>query len=933
MAIYHFHTQSISRSNGRSSTAAAAYRAGTCITDARTGLVHDYSRKEDVIESTILLPEGAPEAFADRATLWNAVELSEKRKDSRTAREINISLPRELNDEQNWQLARDYVQKEFVDKGMIADIAFHRGHGGAGEEQPHMHVMLTTREVGPEGFGYKVREWNAKALLLDWRERWAETCNQRMAELGFDMRIDHRTLESQGINLEPHHYRNGMVDKRTGETLAEYIEVAKRNGERLIADPTIVLDGITAQQSTFSRHDVARFISRNSADKAQFDDIYVRVMASPELVALSRDKGDLDRFTTRELLEVEKSMVTIAEGKAQTDTHRVNAATLQTALDSRGLSDEQKNALRHITQGSDLAAVVGFAGTGKSYMLGAAKDVWEEGGYRVQGMALSGIAAEGLEAGSGMPCNTIANRLWMWEHDREKLSHRDILVVDEAGMVGSRQLHAILSAAEKSGAKVILVGDPEQLQAIDAGAAFRAITERVGFAEMSDIRRQKEQWQKDATRDLALQRTAEGVNAYDKRDCVHQHETKNTAIHAMVERWDENRGQNPNEVQIMLAYTRADVKSLNETARAIRLQQGELGENHNFTVERGERQFAEGERLYFLKNENKNLLVKNGTLATLTKIEGEQLTVRLDGKEGKEVSFNIKDYNDIDHGYAATVHKSQGITVDRVQVLASKHFDRHTSYVAMSRHRESCEIYYSKDEFANTWELTRGLSRDGGKDMAIDYALRHNIDVEKMPSTSLSREANFVQKHREVNLEPMSEERRKKAEDRLKSRENTAHQKAHNEMRKATLDAKSEITAKTPEERAKEAELRMAERQFANATQRDLARLEAKKGLSISMELQAGEKGIYRGTYEIAGRSYGLIEKEAGQAKLIPAQQLQSREIGKEMQVQSHHRHSGKEELRGVQPHIKEMERQKTRENAREQKRERSRDNDLGLSY
>jgi Ti-type conjugative transfer relaxase TraA len=925
MAIYHFHTQSISRGNGRSSTAAAAYRSGTCITDSRTGQVHDYTRKQDVIESAILLPEGAPEAFADRATLWNAVELSEKRKDSRTAREINISLPRELSDAQNWQLARDYVQKEFVDKGMIADVAFHRGHGGAGEEQPHMHVMLTTREVGPEGFGYKVREWNAKALLLDWRERWAETCNQRMAELGFDMRIDHRTLESQGINLEPHHYRNGMVDKRTGEAFAEYIEVARRNGERLIESPTIVLDGITAQQSTFSRHDVARFISRNSADKEQFDNIYVRVMASPELVALSQDKGDLDRFTTRELLEVEKSMVAIAESKAQTDTHRVNAATLQTAIDSRGLSDEQKNALRHITQGHDLAAVVGFAGTGKSYMLGAAKEVWENSGYRVQGMALSGIAAEGLEAGSGMPCNTIANRLWMWQHDREKLSHRDILVVDEAGMVGSRQLHAILTAAEKSGAKVILVGDPEQLQAIDAGAAFRAITERVGFAEMSDIRRQKEEWQKEATRDLALQRTSAGILAYETRNCVHQYETKNTAIAAMVERWDENRGLNPNEVQIMLAYTRVDVKSLNESARAIRSQQGELGKDHTFTVERGERQFAEGDRLYFLKNENKNLLVKNGTLATLTKIEGEQLTVRLDGVEAREVSFNIKDYNDVDHGYAATVHKSQGITVDRTQVLASKHFDRHTSYVAMSRHKDSCDIYYSKDEFANTWELTRGLSRDGAKDVTVDYALRHNVDIEKIPSDSFSREANFVQKHREVNLEPMDDARRKQAEERLKSRASEARQKVQNERHKATLEAKNEITAKTPEECAQQAKQRIVERQFANATQRDLARLEAKKGLSISMDLQAGEKGIYRGTYEIAGRSYGLIEKEEGQAKLILAERLQSREIGKEMQVQSHQRPSGKEELRGVQPHLKEMERQKTREP--------SRDNDLGLSF
>lgn len=931
MAIYHFHTQSISRSKGRSSIAAAAYRSGTCITDERTGRVSDYTRKDDVIESTILLPEGAPEAFADRATLWNAVEQSEKRKDSRTAREINISLPRELSDSQNWQLAKDYVQKEFVDKGMIADVAFHRGHGKEGEEQPHMHVMLTTREVTEQGFGYKVREWNNKALLLDWRERWAEMCNQRMAELGFDMKIDHRTLEAQGINLEPHHYRNGMLDKRTGEQFAEYVEVAQRNGERLMNDPSIALDAITAQQSTFSRYDVARFINRNSHEAEQFEAIFAKVMASPELVALSRDKGDLDRFTTREMLEVEKAMVTISEAKAQTQTHGVNPKFVDAAIEARNLSEEQKAALSHITQGADLAAVVGFAGTGKSYMLGAAKEVWEKEGYRVQGMALSGIAAEGLEAGSGMPCNTIANRLLVWNNGREQLSSRDILVVDEAGMIGSRQMHAILSRAEEAGAKVVLVGDPEQLQAIDAGAAFRAITERVGFAEMSDIRRQKEAWQKEATRDFALQKTGEGLHAYDKRDCVHQYETKNSAISAMVERWDENRGQNPNEVQIMLAYTRADVKSLNESARAIRSQQGELGKDHTFTVERGERAFAEGDRLYFLRNENKHLDVKNGTLATLTKIEGEQFTVRLDGEDKRQVSFNLKDYNHIDHGYAATVHKSQGITVDRVQVLASKHFDRHTTYVAMSRHRESADIYYSKDEFANTWELTRGLSREGGKDVTVDYALRHNVDIEKVPD--MSRAASLSEKRALEGLNDISEERAKRAEERLearqKDRQSLTTEKSHsygNTQGKTAADILSALKdavnprnlLETEETRAKKAEERLEQRQFANASERDRARIEAKTGLSINLDaVKEGEKGIYRGAYEIAGRSYGLLEKEDGTAKLIPAQQLESRERGHPMHIEKHTRYDGKEQLKAVQEHV----------------RARERDNDLGLSY
>jgi hypothetical protein len=423
---------------------------------------------------------------------------------------------------------------------------------------------------------------------------------------------------------------------------------------------------------------------------------------------------------------------------------------------------------------------------------------------------------------------------------------------------------------------------------------------------MSDIRRQTEAWQKEATRDFALQKTHEGLAAYDKRDCVHQYETKSTAIAAMVARWDETRSQNQNETHIMLAYTRAEVKSLNESARTIRQQQGELGKDHSFTVERGERQFAEGDRLYFLKNENKSLSVKNGSLATITHIEGERITARLDGKEQREVSFNLKEYNHIDHGYAATVHKSQGITVDRTQVLASKHFDRHTSYVAMSRHKESCAIYYSKEAFANNGELSRGLSREGAKDVSIDYALRHNVDVEKSLSTSQSREDHFIQKPKQEQDKTESRHHNKDASDAqnilsaIKDRENN----------RSPLETESELL--------KKAEARLEQRQFANASEKDRARIEAKTGLAISTEaLQEGEKGIYRGVYEVAGRSYGLMEKEDGTAKLIPAQHLESRERGHPMHIEKHTRSDGKEQFKGVQAHV----------------RARERDNDLGLSY
>ena len=226
VAIYHLHVSIVKRSSGRSSVAAAAYRAadklrserdgmthdyapkssavnaaayrsGESLQDKQRDITHDYTRKRGVVHTEIMLPENAPQEYQDRATLWNAVEKAEKRKDAQTARDIDIALPVELGRSEQITLVREYVQDNFVDKGMCADVAIH----DKGDGNPHAHILLTTREVTEKGFGKKNREWNSTPQLKEWREKWANTCNERLRAL--DKRIDHRTLEAQGINREP----------------------------------------------------------------------------------------------------------------------------------------------------------------------------------------------------------------------------------------------------------------------------------------------------------------------------------------------------------------------------------------------------------------------------------------------------------------------------------------------------------------------------------------------------------------------------------------------------------------------------------------------------------------------------------------------------------------------------------------------------------
>jgi Ti-type conjugative transfer relaxase TraA len=729
MAIYHLHVKVIGRKAGSSAVASAAYRSSSRLRDDRLERSHDFSNKRGVVHSEVMLPENAPEAWSDRERLWNDVEAFEVRKDAQLARELEFAIPREMSEAQGVELARDFVQAEFVDQGMIADLNVHWDMAEDGTPKPHAHVMLTMRAVDENGFGPKVRDWNRTEMVERWRERWAELANERLAELDIDARIDHRSLEAQGIALEPQSQIGAAAQRIEGEGIeaadrAEmHREIARNNGARIIADPSIALDAITHQQSTFTRRDMAMFAHRHSDGIEQFNEVMGAMRGAPDLVELGRDGRGEDRFTTREMIETEQRLHRAAELMAKKERHEVGDRDREAALaraKARGLvlSGEQAVALTHVTDGRDLGVVVGYAGTGKSAMLGVAREAWEAAGYEVRGVALSGIAAENLESGSGIASRTIASMAHGWVEGRDVLTARDVLVIDEAGMVGTRQLERVLSHAADAGAKVVLVGDPQQLQSIEAGAAFRSIFERHGGAEIGEVRRQREDWQRDATRDLATGRTGDAIHAYDSHGMLHEAASRGQARDDLIDRWDRDRQASPDRSRIILTHTNDEVRALNEAARERMRAAGDLGDDVRITVERGARSFASGDRVMFLQNE-RGLGVKNGSLGTIEQVSERSMSVRTD--DGRSVSFDLKDYNRIDHGYAATIHKAQGMTVDCTHVLATPGLDAHGSYVALSRHRDGMDLHYGRDDFASQDRLVRTLSRDRVKDMASDY--------------------------------------------------------------------------------------------------------------------------------------------------------------------------------------------------------------------
>ncbi|MCW5679565.1 MAG: Ti-type conjugative transfer relaxase TraA [Anaerolineales bacterium] len=757
MAIYHASMKPVSRSSGRSAVASAAYRAGERLTNERDGITHDFSRKQGVEHAEIVLPEGSNADWArDRSTLWNAAEAAENRKDARVAREFEVALPHELSTEQRLELTRDFAQELANRYGGAVDFAIHQPHDASDVRNHHAHLLMTTRRVEAEGLGDKTYiEWkNVRLLgeglpttqmqLRDIRQSWEHVANEHLARAGLDIRIDHRSHMERGLEIAPTEHvgvhatqmdRKGMEVDRA--RLDE--DAARRNADLIREKPEQVLTLITGEKSVFDRHDVARALHRYINDDPQeFRSAFAKVMASPALVELQPERADpatgeieLARYSTREMVGIESGMIESAQRMHQARNHGVDrrhvdraiaaqdAAIQRSAGDaSARLSDEQRAAIEHVTGRERIAAVVGFAGAGKSTMLAAAREAWEAEGYQVHGAALSGKAAEGLEESSGIQSRTLASWSRGWENGRGTLGRGDVFVIDEAGMVGSRQLARFVGEAEARGAKIVLVGDHEQLQAIGAGAPFRAITEEIGHAELSEIRRQRVDWQREASVDFATHRTAEGLAAYRDRGNISFAETGEDARGQIVRDYLADRDERPDGTRVAMAHRRADVRAINGAIRAELQDRGELarvreagdvaqdvdharegpGRALTFQTNDGKRDFATGDRIVFLEN-SRDLGVKNGMLATVDHVEPGRIVATLD--RGDSVSVPMGDYQAIDHGYATTIHKNQGATVDRAYVLASGTMDRHLTYVAMTRHRDGAQLYAAQDEFSD----------------------------------------------------------------------------------------------------------------------------------------------------------------------------------------------------------------------------------------
>lgn len=765
MAITHFTPQLISRGNGRSAVLSAAYRHCAKMSHEAEARTVDYSNKKNLAHEEFLLPADAPkwalDMIADRSVagaaeaFWNKVEAFEKRNDAQLAKEFIVALPVELTSDQNIALVQQFVSEQVLARGQVADWVFHNDPGN-----PHIHLMTTLRPLTQDGLGSKkvavigpdgnpvrtktgkiqYKLWSGeKAEFLEQRQRWLDLQNHHLAMAGLEIRVDGRSYAERSIDIESTTHIGvaaKALQRKAGdagtridlERLALHEAQRKKNAARNEHRPELVFDILTSERSVFDQRDIAKVLHRYVDDPERFQRLLARITESPDCLKLTDETIDFAtgarfpaRLTTRAMIRLEAEMISRANWLSGKSGFAVQDTVLETVFARHArLSKEQKTAIEHVAGAERIATVVGRAGAGKTTMMKAAREAWELAGYKVVGGALAGKAAEGLEKEAGIPSRTLASWELNWKQGRRLLDDRTIFVLDEAGMVSSRHMATFVEAVTKAGAKLVLVGDAEQLQPIEAGAAFRAIVERTGYAELETIYRQKEDWMRAASLDLARGRVGEALSSYGAKGRVIGRPLKLDAIETLIADW--NRDYDPDKSTLILAHLRRDVRPLNIMAREKLVERGLIEEGHAFKTEDGPRQFAVGDQIVFLKNEG-SLGVRNGMIGKIIEAAPGRIVASIGDDQGAHrVIIDQRFYRNLDHGYATTIHKSQGATVDRVKVLASLSLDRHLTYVAMTRHREDMALYYGSRSFKMAGGLERLLSRKNAKEVTLDYA-------------------------------------------------------------------------------------------------------------------------------------------------------------------------------------------------------------------
>ena len=432
----------------------------------------------------------------------------------------------------------------------------------------------------------------------------------------------------------------------------------------------------------------------------------------PYATRLRRTGLSEEIFSTRATLEREREILESAARGREIPFQPVKASAIESVATARGLSAEQAKALSYVAgEPGRLKIIVGNAGAGKSFVLSAAKEVWEKEGYQVRGAALSGKVADDLQA-AGIKSTTVFSTLKGLREGTIALNSKTILVLDEAAMTSTKDIHALVQATESCGAKFVLAGDYKQLQSIEAGGIFKAVAEQERAATLKENFRQKEEWQKLASSYFAEGLVREAFNEYAKRGFYFVHNNRHDAMSRLVSDWSTKSARD----SYILTGTRAEAADLNVRAQGERQRKGELGKRA-FEIE--DKSFFVGDRVRFT-NGSRILGVRNHTRGTIESATATRVTLLLDS--GRKISFLPKEVSSLDLGYAGTTHTLQGGTaLYAYALLGGPMQHRELSYVQFTRHKIELRLYTDKISAGEReQDLIRALEKSRQQTSALE---------------------------------------------------------------------------------------------------------------------------------------------------------------------------------------------------------------------
>jgi Ti-type conjugative transfer relaxase TraA len=471
-------------------------------------------------------------------------------------------------------------------------------------------------------------------------------------------------------------------------------------------------------KTSFIRHAAEEAQCKKISSKELIDGALNYLNNSTEIIYLGKKEGK-KFYTTKEILELESQIISTARSR-QSESLIVSNASLISAL-KQELDSEQKEAVIRITQKVGATQIVtGFAGTGKSFMLEAARKAFEEDGIKVFGAAPSGVAAEGLQNATGIKSSTIHRTLKEIESGELQLDKKSVLIVDEAGMVGTKLMARLFEETNRTGSKLILVGDQRQIQSVQAGGALKALKEELGYANLTVIRRQREEWAKEAVIAFADGKADKALREYNKRGLVNVSDNGDKARESLIREWKKEGIEKPAD-NIIIATTNLDVTILNEKAQAVRFLSEKL---RGDALTLNGKTYFEGDRILLTRN-SKEFEVRNGNLGNILEIDHRTKVIKVELDSNKVISLNLNKYEHISLGYAVTAHKSQGATYERAHLFISNHDHKEIAYVKASRVKGNAYFYMDKETAGeNLSTVSKQLQKSQIKELAHSLAAK-----------------------------------------------------------------------------------------------------------------------------------------------------------------------------------------------------------------